>query len=36
MNPEDIDLDDLVDKSTETFIHIAERVFGRTNGSEKP
>ena len=36
MNPEEIDLDALVNKSTETFIHIAETVFGRTNVSEKP
>ena len=36
MNPEEIDLDTLVNKSTEIFIQTAETVLGRTNGSEKP
>ena len=36
MNPHEIDLDALVNKSTEIFIKTAETVLGRTNGSEKP
>ncbi|KAK2726450.1 hypothetical protein QYM36_000781 [Artemia franciscana] len=35
MNPEEIDLDALVDKITEIFIQTAESVLGRTNGFKK-
>jgi len=35
MNPEEIEINALVDKSTEIFIQTAKTALGRTNGSKK-